>query len=334
MQIQRAIWGAPAATAAAAAPRCVRARRCPGAEAAADRQQHRQQQTQTQQHMQTQQQTQHRQQHRQTQTQHRPLGRRGTLAAAAAAGLLLAAPQRAARAAAARPPAVDPALAVAFQEALAARSFADADAAWGRAIALAPENAAARSNRGTVRLQAGEWAAAYDDLAAAAALEAEQRGAASGVLLNNLGNAEGALGRWPDALRHYRAAGGDAEVGAIALANYALAAWETGDAGAAVATARQLLRRDPEFLDARAALTAFLWGSGQRSAAEGEWEALQQASDGLGAALYSATGAVERVRHRWPPRATAALVAFLNVADEGEAEGYDLVVRRYTFGAA
>ena len=34
--------------------------------------------------------------------------------------------------------------------------------------------------------------------------------------------------------------------------------------------------RDPFFLDARAALTAFLWGKGERDEAEGEWEALQQ----------------------------------------------------------
>jgi hypothetical protein len=89
--------------------------------------------------------------------------------------------------------------------------------------------------------------------------------------------------------------------------------------------------RDPEFLDARAALTAFLWGAGRRAQAEGEWEALQQAGDGLGAALYGRSAAVARVQHRWPPRATAALVAFLALADRGQAEGYDLVVHEYTF---
>ena len=35
---------------------------------------------------------------------------------------------------------------------------------------------------------------------------------------------------------------------------------------------------------------AFLWGSGQRSNAEGEWERLQEAEDGLGAALYNKVG--------------------------------------------
>jgi hypothetical protein len=84
----------------------------------------------------------------------------------------------------------------------------------------------------------------------------------------------------------------------------------------------------------RCALTAFLWGSGQRAEAEGAWEELQQASDGLAAAMYSRSSAVERVRHRWPPRATAALVAFLALSDKGSAEGYDLVLREYSFPEA
>ncbi len=83
----------------------------------------------------------------------------------------------------------------------------------------------------------------------------------------------------------------------------------------------------------RCALTAFLWGSGQRSNAEDSWEQLQQASDGLGTALYSRSTAVERVKHRWPPRATAALVAFLNLSSVGQAEGYDLQMHDYEFAA-
>jgi len=87
-------------------------------------------------------------------------------------------------------------------------------------------------------------------------------------------------------------------------------------------------------MDVRCALTAFLWGSGKRADAEDSWEQLQQASDGLGAALYNRSSAVERVRHRWPPRATAALVAFLALSIEAQAEGYDLVMHGYTFPAA
>jgi tetratricopeptide (TPR) repeat protein len=117
------------------------------------------------------------------------------------------------------------------------------EAAWTKAINLAPNNAAAWSNRGTARLQNGKWQAAYDDLSAAARLEEQQLGSADGLTLNNLGNAEGALGRWQDAMRHYEAAADDADVGSIALANYALAAFEMGDDEAAIKSARTLLRR-------------------------------------------------------------------------------------------
>jgi len=92
--------------------------------------------------------------------------------------------------------------------------------------------------------------------------------------------------------------------------------------------------RDPSFLDVRCALVAFLWATGQPAAAEGEWESLQQASGGVGAALYGRDKAVARVRSRWPPRATAALAAFLKLSDRGAAEGYDGVVREYVFQAA
>lgn len=296
----------------------------------------------------------------------------------------------------------------------------DSEAAWSRAIDLSPSNAAAWSNRGTVRLQYGYWQAAYEDLQEALKLEQQQTGTPSAILLNNLGNAEGALGHWPDAMQHYKAAADDADVGTIALANYALAAFETGDGELAIKSARQLLRRcgplhcslcllslassaaadcmstpaslectlctyhraachgvfslllfpevniflamlsdlhtqavfmhvflslcsnsdvsvhhrDPEFLDSRCALTAFLWGTGRRSAAEDSWEQLQQSADGLGAALYSRATAVDRVRHRWPPRATAALVAFLHLSDVGQAEGYDLQMHDYNFATS
>jgi hypothetical protein len=84
----------------------------------------------------------------------------------------------------------------------------------------------------------------------------------------------------------------------------------------------------------RAALVAFLWAGGEPAAAEGEWEALQQANGGLGSALYGRASAVARVRNRWPPRATAALGAFLLLSDRGSAEGYDGQRHEYVFEAA
>lgn len=119
----------------------------------------------------------------------------------------------------------------------------DTDAAWTRVIELGPDNAAAWSNRGTLRLQYQQWAAAYDDLQHAVALEQQQTGSASAVVVNNLGNVEGALGRWEDAMQHYKAAAEDEEMGSVAGANYALAAFETGQDELAVKAARTLLRR-------------------------------------------------------------------------------------------
>ena len=168
-------------------------------------------------------------------------------AAAAAAALALAAAPAPARAAGGG---VDPALAKAFADAMAAQGDFDAmERAWTRAVELAPDNAAALSNRGTARLQAGRWRDAYDDLSAALALEERRFGSrrvadgVSALLYNQLGNAEGALGMWDAAMASYKEAAEDPEMESIAAANYALAAFETGRTSEAVREARQLLRR-------------------------------------------------------------------------------------------
>jgi tetratricopeptide (TPR) repeat protein len=127
-------------------------------------------------------------------------------------------------------PAVSQELIKAFQEAMAAQgNFDKMEETWSKAIALAPDNAAAWSNRGTARLQAGRWRQAYEDLLHACDLEAAQNsGEVSSLLLNNLGNAEGALDLWDDAMGHYRRAAADPDLEAIATANYALAAFQVG----------------------------------------------------------------------------------------------------------
>ncbi|KAF5838444.1 hypothetical protein DUNSADRAFT_2838 [Dunaliella salina] len=81
----------------------------------------------------------------------------------------------------------------------------------------------------------------------------------------------------------------------------------------------------------RAALTAFLYGSGKQARAEEEWERLQQSQDGFGSTIYSKGMAINRVQNRWPPRATAALDAYLNLSAEGKALGYDMQVHTYEF---
>lgn len=99
----------------------------------------------------------------------------------------------------------------------------------------------------------------------------------------------------------------------------------------AISEARGLLRKDPEFLDMRCALVAFLWASGRESEAESEYNILQNADDGVGGELYGKFQAIDRVKGRWPPRPTAALDAYLKLKPSGSAEDYDGTVETYNF---
>ena len=176
------------------------------------------------------------------------------------------------------------ALTRAFEDAMAAGADYDAaDAAWTRAIAIAPNNSAAWSNRGTKRLQAGRWRDARDDLERSVELSPDPDNP-DPLTLNNLGNAEGALGRWDVAIAAYLEASKSREMESIALANLALAKFQIGDVDDALRVARTILRRDPEFWDIRAAATAFLWADGREDEAEAEWSKLCRSGRGFGAA--------------------------------------------------
>ena len=151
--------------------------------------------------------------------------------------------------------------------------------------------------------------------------------AAEGYLENNLGNALGANGKWEEALSAYKQASitgtnsGDSDLAEIADANHALSLLQLERDGAALEEVRSLLRRDPNFLDMRAAETAALWALGDRSASEAAWNELQNLDSE--AQLYSKRFAIARVQGRWPPRCTAALSAFITVSSKGNAMDYD-----------
>jgi tetratricopeptide (TPR) repeat protein len=123
------------------------------------------------------------------------------------------------------------------------------EAAWTRCLAIAPDNAAVWSNRGTARLALKMWKEAAEDLQKARELEAQAYGYASGFVLVALGNAKGALGRWEEAIECYEAALEDPYPGisALALASSSLAKFELKKDGDAVATAQQALVEAPEF---------------------------------------------------------------------------------------
>lgn len=83
--------------------------------------------------------------------------------------------------------------------------------------------------RGTTRLQNQNWEGAVDDLTKAVELEGGVE-SCDPLVLNNLANAEAAIGNWEDARAKYLIssnAGGD--IGTIALANYALASFQVDE---------------------------------------------------------------------------------------------------------
>jgi len=75
----------------------------------------------------------------------------------------------------------------------------------------------------------------------------------------------GALGDWDGAMVEYLAAAKDSSMKDIAMANYALALFQTGQDQAAIKEAKQLLRRDPQFWDMRAATVALYAPTPHRS---------------------------------------------------------------------
>jgi tetratricopeptide (TPR) repeat protein len=233
-----------------------------------------------------------------------------------------------------------PSLPQVFQQALQASRdgrFTEALPLWDRVLALAPEDAAAWSNRGNVQLALGDPLAAIADQDRALELEPTSsdprlnRGTAEEALarweaaaadyrwilehgedsdvrasaLYNLGNVQGSQGDWDAARASYAAASLARPGFAMARSSEALATFQLGELDAAERQLRSLIRRYPLFADARAGLTALLWQRGGRGEAESHW--------------VSASGLDPRYRdpewllavRRWPPAPVAALQQFL-----------------------
>ena len=205
-----------------------------------------------------------------------------------------------------------------------------ADNAWTKIIEFAPDTSAAWSNRGTFRLQRGKWKDALDDLERAVQLEGGYD-KADGYIMNNYANALGATGAWDNALEVYKqiaTTSEDADLAEIAGANLALGLLQVGRDGQALEEVRSLLRKDPNFLDMRAAETAVLWALGDEEGAESAWTTLQSSDE---AGLYPRQFAIARVQGRWPPRCTAALSAFITVQGKGNATDYDGKIKTFDF---
>jgi tetratricopeptide (TPR) repeat protein len=209
-----------------------------------------------------------------------------------------------------------------FDQALSASregDFARALPLWDQVIELAPDDAAAWSNRGNVRLALGDAEAAIADQTQAMELDPISpdphlnRGAAERApdasALYNLGNVQGSRGDWQAARSSFTEAA-DARPGfAMARSSAALAAFQLGQLDDAETELRRLIRRYPLFADARAGLTALLWRRGARGEAESHWA--------------SASGLDPRYRQpewlleirRWPPEPVQALSDFLALSN-------------------
>ena len=229
-----------------------------------------------------------------------------------------------------------------FDQALSASRegrFAEALPLWNQVLEVAPNDAAAWSNRGNVLLALGDPRSAIADQTKAIALDSESpdphlnRGTAEEALadwaaaeadyrwilerapsdtgeprasaLYNLGNVQGSLGDWQEARRCFEAASLARPGFAMARSSAALAAFQLGDKAGAERELRNLIRRYPLFADARAALTALLWQKGASGEAESNWAA----ASGLDPRYRQQEWL--RSTRRWPPVPVEALDQFL-----------------------
>lgn len=180
----------------------------------------------------------------------------------------------------------------------------DAISDYTHAIMLSPQEVDPYLNRGAAYEVKGEWDAAIADYNQVLKLDPEEAGA-----FNNRGNAEAGLGDWEAALSDYEQAADLDSNFALARVNYGLALYQVGDVSKAVKVLRAVVRKYPNFADARAALTATLWATEKRGEAESQWVAVS----GLDK-RYQDMDWVRNIR-RWPPGVADELERFLTLGD-------------------
>ena len=212
--------------------------------------------------------------------------------------------------------------------------FIQAEKDWSSYLNENPNDAAALSNRGNIRLALGDPKGAITDQTMAIKISPEDldpylnRGIAEEALerwedasndykyvlernpkdvsaLYNLGNVMGSMGNWIEAKRLFSQASSSNYSIAMASSSEALAIYQLGDFELAEKKIRILIRKYPLFADARAALSALLWRKGFTGEAESNWAA----ASGLDI-RYRDKDWLLHIR-RWPPKPTNDLIAFL-----------------------
>jgi len=170
------------------------------------------------------------------------------------------------------------------------------------AIRLSPFEPDPYLNRGAALEATGQWQAAIDDYNIVIKLSPDDPAA-----YNNRGNAQGGQGNWREALADYEHSIEINPAFSLGYTNYALALYQVGDAVKSLQILRSLVRKYPNFADARATLTAVLWEAGNQGEAESQWVAAR----GLDR-RYADLDWVTTVR-RWPPSLVMALDHFLHL---------------------
>ncbi len=216
--------------------------------------------------------------------------------------------------------------------------FIEAEKDWSFYLNDNPDDAAALSNRGNIRLALGNPEGAIRDQTKAIEISPEDldpylnRGIAEEALqlweearndynyvlkknpkdisaLYNLGNVMGSMNNWSEAKRLFSEAALLNNSIAMARSSEALAIYQLGDLELAEKKIRILIRKYPLFADARAALSALLWQKGFTGEAESNWAA----ASGLDI-RYREKDWLLNIR-RWPPKPTDDLISFLALED-------------------
>jgi tetratricopeptide (TPR) repeat protein len=217
-------------------------------------------------------------------------------------------------------------------------NFMKAEKDWSSYLKDYPDDAAALSNRGNIRLALGDPQGAITDQTHAIEISPEDldpylnRGIANEALqlweeasqdykyvlkmnpndvsaLYNLGNVMGSMDNWPEAKKLFSKAASSNNAIAMARSSEALAIYQLGDFELAEKKFRLLILKYPLFADARAALSALLWRKGFTGEAESNWAA----AAGLDI-RYREKDWLLNIR-RWPPIPTNDLIAFLALED-------------------
>jgi len=171
-----------------------------------------------------------------------------------------------------------------------------------RAIELNPSELDPYINRGIANESLGLWLQAKEDYLYVISKDKENFSA-----LYNLGNVEGSLNDWEKARGLFHQAAQYNPGFAMARSSEALANYQLGNFEASEKELRKLIRRYPTFADARAALTALQWSKGKSGEAESNWIAAVELDP-----LYAQEDWLSEVR-RWPPAPVDDLMKFISI---------------------